>query len=118
MPEGHAEWSAKAKKTVAEHPEVFNTPPGEEPHDEDKHVKVATNGRQFVVSKAQTEIDDTREEWDSEVDTVGFSAGGVSEDEEAIDQPAVNPKRPGSDEKTILLDPEPQLTADQCVFAF
>lgn len=116
VPEGHAEWSAKAKKTIAEHPEVFNTPAGGTPHDENKHVKVTKGGRQFVVSKTEKEVDDTREEWDSEEDTVGFSAGGVSEEEEAVDQPAVNPKRPGSDEKTILLDPEPQLTADQYVY--
>ena len=113
MPEGHAAWSEKTKKIVAEHPEVFNTPEGEIPHDENKHVKVTKSGRQFVVSRAEKEVDETREEWDSEEDTVGFSAGGVTEGEAAVEQVAVNPKRPGSDEKTVQLDPEPQLTADQ-----
>ena len=116
VPEGHAEWSAKAKATVAEHPEVFNTPEGGVPHDEDKNVKAIKSGRQFVVSKVEREVDHTREEWNSEEDTVGFSNGGVSEAEESIEQVAVNPKRPGSEEKTVVLDPEPQLTADQYVY--
>ena len=116
MPEGHAEWSAKTKKIVAEHPEVFNTPKGGVPHDGDKHVKVTKSGRQFIVSKTGGDVDDTREEWDSEEDTVGFSNGGVSEAEEATGQVAVNPKAPGSDEKTVVLEPEPQLTADQYVW--
>ena len=116
VPEGHAEWSAKAKKVIAEHPEVFNTPAGEVPHDENKHVGVVRGGRQFVVSKAQREVDDTMEEWDAEEDTVGFSNGGMSEEDEAKVQDVGNQKRPGSDIKTVELDPEPQLTADQYVY--
>lgn len=96
---------------------MFNTPEGEVPHDEDKHVKVTKNGRQFVVSKMEQEVDDTTEEWDSEEDTVGFSHGGITEEEEAKEQNVMNMKRPGSDEKTVELDPEPQLTADQYVFS-
>lgn len=115
VPEGHAEWSAKAEKVIAEHPEVFNTPAGEVPHDENKHVKVTKSGRQFVVSKAEREIDDTKEEWDAEEDTVGFSPGGMTEEDEAKVQDVGNQKRPGSDAKTVELDPEPQLTADQYV---
>jgi NADH dehydrogenase (ubiquinone) 1 alpha subcomplex subunit 5 len=116
VPEGHAEWSAKAKKVIAQHPEVFNTPPGGVPHDEDKHVKVTKSGRQFVVTKIEREVDDTREEWDSEEDTMGFSAGGMTEEEEAINQDVGGQKRPGREEKTVELEPEPQLTADQYVY--
>jgi len=115
VPEGHTEWSEKTKKIVAEHPEVFNTPEGGVPHEGDKYVKVTKSGRSFVISKQEKVIDDTRDEWDSEEDTVGFSHGGVSEAEEAMGQAPVNPMRPGSDEKTVVLDPEPQLTADQIV---
>ncbi len=70
-----------------------------------------------MVSKVEKEVDERLEEWDSEPDTVGFSNGGVSEEEDAVavTQPPVNPRRPGSDEKSIQLDPEPQLTADQYV---
>ena len=114
-PEGHAAWSEKAQKTIVEHPEVFNTPAGGVPHDESKHVKVTKLGQHFVVSEPELEVDDTREEWDSEVQTVGFSSGGMSEEDEAKDQGVMDMERPGSDTKTVELDPEPQLTADQYV---
>lgn len=115
MPEGHKEWSEKAKKIIAQHPEVFNTPEGEVPHDENKHVKVTKGGRQFVVSKVEQMVDDLKDEWDDEEATVGFSAGGMTEAEEAKDQSRHDLKRPGSDVKTVNLDPEPVLTADQYV---
>jgi NADH dehydrogenase (ubiquinone) 1 alpha subcomplex subunit 5 len=116
VPEGHKEWSEKVKKTIAEHPEVFNTPEGEVPHDENKHVKVTKGGRQFVVSKVEQAVDDLKDEWDGEEATVGFSAGGMTEAEEAKDQSRHDLKRPGSDVKTVNLDPEPVLTADQYVY--
>src|SRR4051812_11925052 len=32
-PEGYAQWAERAKKLIAEHPEVFNTPEGGVDHD-------------------------------------------------------------------------------------
>lgn len=115
VPEGHAAWSEKAKQMIAEHPEVFNTPAGGVPHDEGKHVKVTKMGQHFVVTEPEREVDDTREEWDSEEQTEGFSNGGVSEEDEGKDEGLLSMERPGSDTKTVELDPEPQLTADQYV---
>lgn len=94
---------------------MFNTPAGEVPHDKNKHVKVMKSGSQFVVSKVEQEIDDTNDEWDSEEDTIGFSPGGMTPEDEAKVKDVGNQMRPGSDVKTVELDPEPQLTAAQYV---
>jgi NADH dehydrogenase (ubiquinone) 1 alpha subcomplex subunit 5 len=115
VPEGHAEWSERVKKTIAEHPEVFNTPEGAVPHDANKHVKVSKGGKLFVVSQVEREVDDLKEEWDNEQDTVGFSAGGMSEEDAARGIDVGDQERPGSDTKTVQLEKEPQLTADQYV---
>src|SRR6266536_1216995 len=67
-PAGYKEWSEKAKKTLAEHPEVFSTPDGGVAHDDGQHVKAVRDGKVFVESKVEKVIDDTVEEWDGEED--------------------------------------------------
>ena len=115
VPEGHAEWSEKAKKIMAEHPEVFNTPTGGVPHDGGKHLRETKDGRQFVTTKVEQEPDHTREEWDGEED-LGPELEGTRTTAERKGQSVIFMERPGEDTKQIAWEPEPALTAEQCVF--
>ncbi|CZT03743.1 probable NADH-ubiquinone oxidoreductase 29.9 kDa subunit [Rhynchosporium agropyri] len=112
VPEGHAEWSEKAKQTIAEHPEVFNTPEGGVAHDGERHVKEEIQGKTFVTSKPEDEHDEITTEWDGERDD-GPQLEGSRTQVERQSQKEWGLKRPGSDTKTVKWEPEPPLTADQ-----
>lgn len=111
-PEGHKLWLDRAKMMQEEHPEVFNTAPGEVAHEDGKHVRVVKDGRAFVVSKIEKEVDDQLEEWDGE-EYNGGEVEGIRTTEERRGQAVIGLKRPGSDQKTVKWVPEPPLTKDQ-----
>ncbi|MCJ1476066.1 hypothetical protein MMC13_004731 [Lambiella insularis] len=108
-PPGYEEWSAAARTKLEQHPEVFNTPEGGVDHDAGKHVKVVRDGRSFVRSRVQPEVDERLQEWDGEEVPVVQEPGSVS----ALGLLAK--RRPGSDEKTVEWVPEPALEARQVV---
>jgi NADH dehydrogenase (ubiquinone) 1 alpha subcomplex subunit 5 len=115
VPAGFEEWSAKAKKIIAEHPEVFNTPEGGVDYDKGRHLKETFDGRSFVTTKLDMEFDDdTMNEWDGEED-LGPELEGTRSTAERKGQSVLGMKRPGEDEKQVKWDPEPALTADQYV---
>jgi NADH dehydrogenase (ubiquinone) 1 alpha subcomplex subunit 5 len=116
VPAGFEEWSAKAKKIIAEHPEVFNTPEGGVDYDKGKHLKEIFDGRSFVTTKLDTGVDDLVDEWDGEED-LGPELEGTRSTAERKGQSVLGKKRPGEDEKQIKWDPEPPLSADQYVVA-
>ena len=111
-PAGWAEWSEKAKKQIAEHPEVFNTPEGETPHDNEKYVKSTHDGRIFVNTRQPEEGDEIDQEWDGEVGSATLEGSRV-EEERRHQGKMLEMKRPGSDEKTVEWTPEPPLEAGQ-----
>ena len=113
-PEGYKEWAAKAKKIVADNPEVFNTPSGGVDHDGGRHLKETLDGRQFVTSKVDKVVDDTRDEWDGE-ENLGPELEGTRTTAERKGQSVLGKERPGDDLKTIAWDPEPLLTVEQYV---
>jgi NADH dehydrogenase (ubiquinone) 1 alpha subcomplex subunit 5 len=116
VPAGFEEWAEKAKKTIAEHPEVFNTPEGGVDYDKGKHLKETFNGRSFVTTKLDMDIDDLNIEWDGEEDD-GPELEGTRTARERKGQSVLGMKRPGEDEKQVKWDPEPPLTAEQYVGA-
>lgn len=114
VPDGWKEWNERAKKTIAEHPEVFNTPPGTTPHDGEKFKKVTVNGQSFVITKPEAGLDDIEDEWNGEEDK-GWDLEGVRTSEERKHQGSHDPNlpRPGSEGKTVELEEEPLLTIEQ-----
>jgi NADH dehydrogenase (ubiquinone) 1 alpha subcomplex subunit 5 len=116
VPVGFEEWSAKAKKIIAEHPEVFNTPEGGVDYDKGRHLKETFDGRSFVTTKLDMELDDTVNEWDGEED-LGPELEGTRSRAERKGQSVLGMERPGEDEKQVKWDPEPPLSADQYVGA-
>lgn len=111
VPDGHADWAAKAKKIMEEHPEVFTTPEGGVHHDAERRVKEVRYGKHFVRTRIDKEYDDTRDEWDGEEDVAELE--GTRTQEERKGQVIIGMERPGEDLKQVSLEPEPQLTADQ-----
>lgn len=111
-PEGWKEWSEKAKKVLAEHPEVFNTPEGAVAHDGERHLREIKDGKSFVTTKIEPPYDDTTVEWDGEKYT-GGEFEGVRTAKERKGQSTIARDRPGSDTKTVNWDPEPALTVEQ-----
>ncbi|KAI9714679.1 MAG: hypothetical protein M1812_006344 [Candelaria pacifica] len=111
-PEGLAEWSERAKKQIAEHPEVFNTPEGGVPHDGGKHVKDVRDGRSFVTTYLQQETDERLEEWDGE-EADGPELEGTRTTRDRAGQRKFGMKRPGSDRKTVEWETEPPLDRNQ-----
>ena len=116
-PEGYKEWAEMAKKTIAENPEVFNTPAGGVDHDGGRHLKEIKDGRQFVTSRVDKVVDDTTEEWDGE-ENLGPELEGTRTTAERKGQRVLRTERPGEDTKTVQWDPEPALTADQYGYLF
>jgi NADH dehydrogenase (ubiquinone) 1 alpha subcomplex subunit 5 len=111
-PEGWKEWSEKARQTIKEHPEVFNTPEGGVAHEGGKHFREIKAGLSFVTTKAEPEHDDYTTEWDGEKYT-GGEEEGIRSAKERKDQVTIGRERPGSDTKTVAWDPEPLLTIEQ-----
>jgi len=116
VPAGFEEWSAKAKKIIAEHPEVFNTPEGGVDYKKGRHLKETFDGRSFVTTKLDMDIDDIEDEWDGEEDH-GPELEGTRSTRDRKGQSVLGMKRPGEDEKQVKWDPEPPLSAEQYVVA-
>jgi NADH dehydrogenase (ubiquinone) 1 alpha subcomplex subunit 5 len=116
VPAGFEEWSAKAKKIIAEHPEVFNTPEGGVDYEKGRHLKETFDGRSFVTTKLDMDIDDIEDEWDGEEDH-GPELEGTRSTRDRKGQSVLGMKRPGEDEKQVKWDPEPPLSAEQYVVA-
>ncbi len=114
-PEGFDEWAERAKKTIAQNPEVFNTPEGGVPHEEGKHVKDVQDGRSFVTTILKEEPDERLEEWDGEVDEGPVLEGTRTAAERAGQFKDIERERPGSDDKTIEWETEPPLDRNQYV---
>jgi len=113
IPDGFMEWMEKTNQIMKEHPEVFTTPEGGIPHEEDKYVKKAVGQRHFVEVKPEKELDLDNDEWDGEVDGGPVLEGNRTTGERRGQAAHLGRERPGSDEKTVRLDPQPQLTAEQ-----
>ena len=113
-PEGYDAWAERAKKRIAEHPDVFNTPLGGVDHEEGKHVKTTHDGRTFVTTQLQDEPDERLEEWDGEAIEAPELEGTRTRAERA-GQKDVAVERPGSDAKTVTWEPEPPLDTNQYV---
>lgn len=111
VPVGYEEWAAKAKKLMAEHPEVFTTPEGGVHFDGGRHVKLNVGGKVFVQSKIVKEVDWNREEWDGEEGSAELE--GVRTTQERKGQSVLAKERPGEDEKQIVWEEEPALNIDQ-----
>jgi NADH dehydrogenase (ubiquinone) 1 alpha subcomplex subunit 5 len=111
-PAGYEEWSAKAKATLQEHPEVFETKEGTVAHDEGRHTKEVIGGKVFITTKAEKEYDELAVEWDGELDS-GGELEGTRTTAERKGQAAMGKERPGTDTKTVAWDPEPPLSAEQ-----
>lgn len=111
VPAGYEEWAAKAKETMAAHPEVFSTPEGGVHFDEGRHVKLKAGGKVFVQTKIDKEVDWSKEEWDGEEGTAELE--GVRTTEERKGQSVLGKERPGEDEKQVVWEVEPALNVDQ-----
>ena len=111
-PEGYKEWAEKAKRVIKENPEVFNTPEGGVDHDGERHLRLLRDGKVFVKTKVDKEVDEYSDEWDGEED-LGPELEGTRSTEERKGQSALLVERPGSDTKTITWEQEPSLTAEQ-----
>ncbi|APA08405.1 hypothetical protein SS1G_13352 [Sclerotinia sclerotiorum 1980 UF-70] len=111
VPAGFEEWAAKAKETMAAHPEVFSTPKGGVHFDQGRHVKVDAGGRVFVQSKIDQEVDWSKEEWDGEEGSAELE--GVRTTQERKGQSVLAKERPGEDEKQIVWENEPALNVEQ-----
>ncbi|KAI9639956.1 hypothetical protein NHQ30_011686 [Ciborinia camelliae] len=111
VPTGYEEWVAKAKETMAAHPEVFTTPEGGIHFDEGRNVKLNVGGKVFVQSKNDKEVDWSREEWDGEVGSAELE--GVRSTQERKGQSVLGKERPGEDEKQIVWENEPALNVEQ-----
>lgn len=114
VPAGYEAWAERAKKLIAEHPEVFNTPEGGVDHNFAKSIKSVHNGKVFVTTKVEEDLDLDKDEWDGE-ENFGPELEGTRSTQERAQQSILVKERPGSDNKTVSWEPEPPLTADQYV---
>ncbi|KAI9821308.1 MAG: hypothetical protein M1827_004044 [Pycnora praestabilis] len=114
-PEGYDAWADRAKKQIAEHPEVFNTPTGGVDHEggsSGKHVKNVRDGRSFVTTELGDEPDERLEEWDGQTLEEPQLEGPKTTAERAS-QDDIGLRRPGTDRKTLHWEPEPPLDKSQ-----
>ncbi|KAB5572401.1 ETC complex I subunit conserved region-domain-containing protein [Coniochaeta sp. 2T2.1] len=101
VPPGYAEWSKRAQKLVADHPEQFNV--SEEASgsvDGAAAARIERDGQVFIVRDVVTEVDIRDQEWDGERDT-GLGPEGLAQQKDL------------GDTRQVKWEPEPQLTADQ-----
>ena len=110
-PEGYDAWSEKARETIADHPDVFNTPEGRTQHDKGKNVRSVHDGRTFVTTQLPEEQDERVLEWDGEKASAELE--GTRTQAERKSQRLLGMERPGSDRKTVEWTPEPPLEASQ-----
>lgn len=115
VPEGYEAWSAKAKKLIEENPNVFTTPVNGVSRDGGKHVKNVRDGKVFVTTRLEREVDDIVDEWDGERDEGPELEGSRSEAERQYALQKAFQNLPARDDpaKQVDWEPEPPLTADQ-----
>ncbi|KAF4626823.1 hypothetical protein G7Y89_g11334 [Cudoniella acicularis] len=105
IPEGYKEWSEKAKQTIAEHPEVFSAEANVQGNNVSlvgKMTKESHDGRTFVTTEPEKEVDEIEDEWDGEAYVKGgVEVGSFMKYEEGL--------------KKVVLPKEPILTAEQIV---
>ncbi len=109
LPEGFAEWQARTRKIVESHPDVF-AENGE--YRLGKHVKENKQGHIFITSRNERELDVLEDEWNGEVVTEG-ELEGTRTLKERMSQRDLGEQRPMEEKKTVELEPEPMLTAEQ-----
>jgi NADH dehydrogenase (ubiquinone) 1 alpha subcomplex subunit 5 len=112
VPPGYEEWAVTARERIAKHPEQFQIA-GRGPN-EPNATPVVRNGAQFLISRLPRTMDPRFEEWDSEADE-GPTLEGSRSEEERKDQGLNAERTPILESEKVQWDPEPQLTADQCV---
>jgi len=108
-PEGFEAWQQRVRKVVETHPDVFERGGG---YKQGKHVRETKGGVVFVTSTEGEVYDELLDEWDGEKDTGGELEGTRSEAERAS-QADLGEDRPLEETKTVELEAEPALTADQ-----
>ena len=108
-PEGFDAWQSRMRKIVEEHPAVFEKD-GE--YKLGKHVRENKQGHIFITSRNDKVIDVLEDEWNGERVTEGELEGTRTLAERAS-QKDLGDKRPTEERKTVELEPEPMLTAEQ-----
>ncbi|KAK3898266.1 ETC complex I subunit conserved region-domain-containing protein [Staphylotrichum tortipilum] len=111
VPAGHAEWTARAHKLLAAHPDEFNISTQASVSGA-RAIKVERDGRAFVVHTDPVEVDMRDQEWDGELDEGGELEGSrtAAEREDLVH---IIERRDLSEVEQVEWEPEPQLTADQ-----
>ncbi|QSZ35657.1 hypothetical protein DSL72_006779 [Monilinia vaccinii-corymbosi] len=110
VPAGYEEWAARAKETMAAHPEIFAAPEGDVHFGEGRHVRSTAGGKVFVQSKVEKEVDWSTEEWDGEEEIAELE--GVRTTEEKKGRSALAKEMPAFEEKKIVWEDEPALNVD------
>ena len=108
-PEGFEQWQQRVNKVVEEHPDVFAK---NGTYMMGKHVAENFNGRLIVTSRVDRVYDHNETEWDGEAQTEGELEGARTLKERAS-QRDLGDKRPVEEQKTVELEEEPMLTAEQ-----
>lgn len=108
-PEGFEAWQARVQKVLEQHPEVFKREGG---YMQGKHVAETFVGRTFVTSRLEREHDELEDEWNGEKQTEG-ELEGTRTLKERMSQRDLGDKRPIEESKTVEVEAEPALTAEQ-----
>ena len=131
VPPGYDEWAARARRLLREHPEQFSVEAaatraatGVSARGSPATVRVdvdddgdGSGGRTFVVARLPEDVDVRYLEWDGEVDE-GPEPEGSRTLEERDGMRKIFQRRDIADQDAVEWEPEPPLTADQCVFFF
>lgn len=110
-PEGFDAWQQRVAKVVEQHPDVFAK---NGTYKKGKHVAETFAGRLIVTSRNDRVVDVLEDEWDGEKQTEGELEGARTL-KERMSQQDLGDKRPEEEQKTVNLEPEPMLTAEQYV---
>lgn len=116
VPPGYDEWAERARKLLREHPDEFTTAsPGAVSGA--TALRVEKSGQTFVVRQVPQEQDLRYQEWDGEVDEGSVLEGSRTLEERQEDLKQIFERRDLHDVEHVEWEPEPQLTAEQWVFA-
>ncbi|KAK7928131.1 NADH-ubiquinone oxidoreductase 29.9 kDa subunit [Apiospora marii] len=110
-PPGHAEWAARAKAILAQHPDGFKIE-NRAARDGARMQVVQRGGQTYMMRHAPQEKDVRHEEWDGEIDE-GAELEGPRSEAERADQELIFERQPMDTGKKVKWEAEPQLTADQ-----
>jgi NADH dehydrogenase (ubiquinone) 1 alpha subcomplex subunit 5 len=113
-PAGYAEWSARAQKLIAAHPEEFKVASAAR-MDGVKAIRVERGGQVFVVQQTPPERDERYTSWDGEIDE-GPEKEGIRTEEERADQVLSAQRTELGDVSQVEWELEPQLSVDQSVY--